>query len=197
MNGDGRPRRLSDEAPSFPSKHFVDSSLLILAALFLNGCGNVNNVSGPPAPATPGPLTILTSSPLPAGTTSMLYDITLAPSGGTPPYAWSLAPGSPTLPNGLVLNASTGKYFRDTNRHWDHTHRVQVTGFDGNFGPKSPFDHGQYRTNPVGYSDKLTHARDDQPILRICLKSYWWYVTLYVGSQGRLAAPAKRPHAQQ
>ena len=84
--------------------------LLVVAATFgLNGCGNVNDVaSTTPPPPQPGPLTILTSSPLPAGTTTVFYDITLAPSGGTPPYTWSLAPGSPALPNGLVLAASTG-----------------------------------------------------------------------------------------
>ena len=80
----------------------------ILAALFLNSCGDSNNVAGPPGPTPPGPLTILTSSPLPAGTTGVPYDITLALSGGTPPYTWSLAPGSPALPTGLVLNSSTG-----------------------------------------------------------------------------------------
>jgi Putative Ig domain len=80
----------------------------ILAALFLNSCGDANNVTSPPAPAPPGPLTILTSSPLPAGTTGIPYDITLALSGGTPPYTWSLAPGSPALPTGLTLNPSTG-----------------------------------------------------------------------------------------
>lgn len=81
---------------------------LILAALFLNSCSDSNNVTGPPGPTPPGPLTILTSSPLPAGTTGVPYDITLALSGGTPPYTWSLAPGSPTLPTGLTLNPSTG-----------------------------------------------------------------------------------------
>ena len=80
----------------------------ILAALTLNGCSDSNNVTGPPAPAPPGPLTILSSSPLPAGTTGVPYDITLALSGGTPPYTWSLAPGSPALPTGLTLNPSTG-----------------------------------------------------------------------------------------
>ena len=82
--------------------------LSILAVLFLNGCGDANNVTGPPVPAAPGPLTILTASPLPAGATRVPYDITLAPGGGTPPYTWSLAPGSPALPNGLTLDPSTG-----------------------------------------------------------------------------------------
>jgi hypothetical protein len=82
----------------------------ILAALSLSACSDVNNASPPTAaPAAPGPLTILTSSPLPPGTVQLDYNVTLAPIGGIPPYTWSLAPGSPTLPNGLALIPSTGK----------------------------------------------------------------------------------------
>jgi len=35
--------------------------------------------------------------------------VTLAPNGGTPPYTWGLATGSPALPDGLTLTPSTGK----------------------------------------------------------------------------------------
>lgn len=80
----------------------------ILLVVTLNACGDSNNVSGPPGPAIPGPLAILTASPLPAGTTQSSYNITLAPAGGTPPYTWNLAPGSPALPNGLTLDSTTG-----------------------------------------------------------------------------------------
>jgi hypothetical protein len=51
------------------------------------------------------PLTITTAS-LGNGTVSAAYAQTLAASGGTPPYTWSLSSG--TLPAGLTLNASTG-----------------------------------------------------------------------------------------
>jgi Putative Ig domain len=81
---------------------------LILAALALNACSDVNNLETPPGSTPPGPLQILTSSTLPAGTTGVPYDITLALSGGTPPYTWSVVPGSPSLPDGLVLTPSTG-----------------------------------------------------------------------------------------
>ena len=80
----------------------------ILLVVTLNACGDSNNVSGPPGPAIPGPLSILTASPIPAGTTGVSYNITLAPAGGAPPYTWSLTPGSPALPNGLTLDPSTG-----------------------------------------------------------------------------------------
>jgi len=83
----------------------------IIAALTLNACGDVSKTSAPaavPAPAAPGPLAILTADPLPAGTIHADYNVTLAPGGGTPPYTWSMAPGSPPLPTGLALTPSTG-----------------------------------------------------------------------------------------
>ena len=51
-------------------------------------------------------LTITTGSPLPQGTVASAYSQTLAASGGTPPYSWSVSAGS--LPTGLNLNASSG-----------------------------------------------------------------------------------------
>jgi len=54
------------------------------------------------APAT---LAISTTS-LPNGQINVAYSTTLAASGGTTPYAWSITSG--TLPNGISLNASTG-----------------------------------------------------------------------------------------
>ncbi len=51
------------------------------------------------------PLAIATSS-LPNGQDGLSYTETLAATGGTPPYIWSLTSGS--LPTGLSLNPSTG-----------------------------------------------------------------------------------------
>ncbi|HYG73816.1 MAG TPA: putative Ig domain-containing protein [Planctomycetota bacterium] len=51
-------------------------------------------------------LTITNSSPLPATTVGAPYSQTLAVSGGSAPYSWSLASGA--LPAGLTLNAGTG-----------------------------------------------------------------------------------------
>jgi hypothetical protein len=48
------------------------------------------------------PLTITTTSPLPAGILGTAYVATLAASGGTSPYTWSVVSG--TLPAGLVLS---------------------------------------------------------------------------------------------
>jgi Putative Ig domain len=49
-------------------------------------------------------LTIQTGSPLRSGTAGIAYAETLAASGGTPPYTWTLSAGS--LPAGLDLNSS-------------------------------------------------------------------------------------------
>ena len=53
----------------------------------------------------PPPPAISTTS-LPNGQVNVAYSTTLAASGGTPPYHWSISSG--TLPTGLSLNASTG-----------------------------------------------------------------------------------------
>ena len=52
-----------------------------------------------------GPLGITTTS-LPGGTTGVKYLSQLLPTGGTPPWRWSVAAGS--LPTGLALDAVTG-----------------------------------------------------------------------------------------
>jgi Putative Ig domain len=54
---------------------------------------------------TPATLAITTTS-LPSGTINVAYSATLAATGGTTPYTWSLTSG--TLPSGLSLNSVTG-----------------------------------------------------------------------------------------
>jgi len=55
--------------------------------------------------AITGPLAVSTAS-LPDGVTGALYSATLAGSGGTTPYAWSIAAGA--LPAGLSLDPASG-----------------------------------------------------------------------------------------
>lgn len=52
------------------------------------------------------PAVSITTSSLPTGAMGVAYNQTLAATGGTSPYTWSLASGS--LPSGLSLNASNG-----------------------------------------------------------------------------------------
>src|SRR5205823_4610321 len=51
-------------------------------------------------------LTITTAPTLPDGASGAAYGVTLAGTGGTPPYAWSVTAGS--LPPGLTLEGPTG-----------------------------------------------------------------------------------------
>jgi len=74
---------------------FLDSALaLCLVSL---GCGGSS---------TPGPtqLSISSGASLPTGRTNTAYSATLSASGGTAPYAWTVASGS--LPGGLSLSSS-------------------------------------------------------------------------------------------
>jgi hypothetical protein len=59
----------------------------------------------PGAGGGPPPLTVATSS-LPSGPLGASYSQTLAATGGTAPYSWSLVPGSGSLPSGLSLSSS-------------------------------------------------------------------------------------------
>jgi len=52
----------------------------------------------------PGPLTILTGSPLPDGTVNTPYNESLQATGGIEPYKWSITSG--TLPVGLALSSN-------------------------------------------------------------------------------------------
>ncbi len=60
-----------------------------------------------PSVVVPVLVTITSSSLLPAGTVGAAYNVTLATSGGTPAFTWSVVSGA--LPVGVTLNPSTGQ----------------------------------------------------------------------------------------
>ena len=66
--------------------------------------GNITQIG--PFTYAPLAVTIATESPLQDGTVGALYSQTLAATGGTGTYAWSVVGGA--LPAGLSLNANTG-----------------------------------------------------------------------------------------
>jgi subtilisin family serine protease len=75
-----------------------------------------------PAPVPPP---AITTTSLPGGTVGVAYNETLAATGGTTPYSWSLASG--TLPAGLTLDASTGAITGTPTSGGTATFTAQVT----------------------------------------------------------------------
>ncbi len=72
----------------------------------------------------PAPLSITTAS-LPNGTANAPYSATLAASGGTTPYAWTVASGA--LPTGLTLNSNSGAIAGTPTATGTFTFTAQVT----------------------------------------------------------------------
>ncbi|MBZ5579508.1 MAG: Ig domain-containing protein [Acidobacteriia bacterium] len=70
-------------------------------------------------------LAITTASPLPGGSVGVAYALTLAASGGAPPYSWSVVGGS--LPGGLRLNSTTGVMGGDPSTAGSFAFTVRVT----------------------------------------------------------------------
>lgn len=97
----------------------VPASLLATAGSAQVSAVNANlaNPSGTAYPAGCAPpvtvtivpaLTISTSSPLPPATAGTAYSQTIAATGGKPPYKWSLVSVSPSTPQWLSIDASSG-----------------------------------------------------------------------------------------
>ncbi len=80
----------------------VAATLLVIGVV----AGAVAGI-GVTAASAATPLSITTTSPLPLAPLNTPYSVTLAATGGTGSYTWSVASGS-TLPNWLSLDSSTG-----------------------------------------------------------------------------------------
>ncbi|MGP8200630.1 MAG: choice-of-anchor tandem repeat GloVer-containing protein [Limisphaerales bacterium] len=93
-------------------------------------CGTIFQISGASSPA--GPI-ITTASPLPEGALGVVYSQTLAATGGTPPYAWSLVSGA--LPAGLSLS-SAGVISGTPGTAKTASSKVKVTDESGLFSTK-------------------------------------------------------------
>jgi hypothetical protein len=75
------------------------------------------------------PALLITTTSLPNGTVGTAYSQTLAASGGTTPYSWSLGVGS--LPPGLSLNSATGTISGTPTTAGTFPFTVQVTDSAG------------------------------------------------------------------
>jgi hypothetical protein len=77
------------------------------------------------APAPQPAALVITTTSLPAARRNKTYRATLAATGGTSPYAWTVASGA--LPPGLSLNASTGIVSGKASTVGNYTFTVQVS----------------------------------------------------------------------
>jgi len=84
---------------------FLVLTLLALVSV-ASGCTGLTSPKAQAQIPTPSPTLAITTSSLPAGQTGAAYQGTLAASGGSTPYTWSLSTGA--LPTGLSLNANSG-----------------------------------------------------------------------------------------
>src|SRR6266852_6368267 len=85
------------------SKGFLQSLALIALTTFIAlVCWSCSGLVGGNSQTSPQ----ITTSNLPSGQVQVAYQTTLAATGGTPPYTWSIASG--VLPTGLALSASSG-----------------------------------------------------------------------------------------
>lgn len=91
-----------------------------------------NGICGLPIFQVNGGIIPLTAVP------NVPYGVTLSVVGGTPPYTWTLVPGTGNLPSGLVLDMSTGVVRgtpAESNAGHSFTFTIQVTDSNENDEP--------------------------------------------------------------
>jgi Putative Ig domain len=105
----GHRRRDERESQATGARVAVMALAMTLALCGCRGGSTSDPMSSsappPPPPPPPAPIAITTTT-LPYGRIGQGYSATLAASGGTSPYHWSLTGGS--LPGGLALGVSSG-----------------------------------------------------------------------------------------
>ncbi len=75
------------------------------------------------------PLAISTPAALPSAAVGAAYSVILFPSGGTPPYSWSLSSG--TLPPGVSFDASSGTLSGTPNAAGNFSFELRLTDSSG------------------------------------------------------------------
>lgn len=101
------------------SSHTIANPIDLVLARF-----NMTVDGTPQGPVAPAPLSITTTS-LPDATVGVAYSATVEATGGTEPYAWSIASGS--LPPGLTLDDATGVISGTPTTEGTNNFTVEVT----------------------------------------------------------------------
>ncbi|HTQ57942.1 MAG TPA: putative Ig domain-containing protein [Bryobacteraceae bacterium] len=95
----------------------------------------------------------VTTTTLPNGTVGGNYSQTLAATGGTPPYTWSIPAGAGALPPDLTLNPTTGTISGTVNASGFYPFGVMVTD---SVGSTSPTQSLSITTSQITISGQIT-----------------------------------------
>ncbi|MBK5282319.1 MAG: putative Ig domain-containing protein, partial [Nitrospiraceae bacterium] len=79
---------------------------LVLSLVFVTGCGVDHGSGGPGGGGVGGVTLVISTTAAPFGVVGNAYSSTLATTGGTAPFTWTVFGG--VLPDGLALNTTTG-----------------------------------------------------------------------------------------
>src|SRR5437660_270901 len=93
--------RFTAPAVSTSTTAIVTATTMALSSSKASATLTIAPLAPPPPPAP-----TITTTTIPDATAGVSYGATLAATGGTPPYQWSMASGS--LPSGMQLSSSTG-----------------------------------------------------------------------------------------
>lgn len=112
-------------------KHILPVLLLCLVFPLL-ACGQQTETQPFSIEVLPGPLLIMTTSPLPTAFLNTAYTVTMLAMGGTPPYIWAVPPSSPgPLPPGLMLEVTTGTIAGNPSATGSFSFELEVTDSSG------------------------------------------------------------------
>jgi hypothetical protein len=131
--------------------------------------------------AANSPALTVTTSGLPDGLVSQLYQVSLTVSGGKTPYTWGFAAGSGQLPTGLNLAASTGQISGTPSVAGSYSFALQVSDSSA-----TPLTAMHTFTIVIGGTALDAYGgRTDKK----CANATGWFHTEKIGSQWWLCTP--------
>lgn len=106
--------------------------VVLLLVFPLIACGQQTDQQPFSIEVLPGPLLIMTTSPLPTAFLNMAYTVTMSAMGGLPPYTWAVPSSSPgPLPPGLMLEITTGTIAGTPSATGSFSFELEVTDSSG------------------------------------------------------------------
>ena len=160
----------------------------LIYACGLAGCGDTDNVS--PPPSGPGPLTIVTNSPLPSGTVNQPYATALGGSGGHHTLHLESRQRLPRPAGRPLLGRHSRHYYRHTDSPRNDHSDIQSRRFDvaGTGCGKTADDHNHFHPTAAGDFHLLAPGGNGEPALQSHhLAIDGWNPTIYVVGEPSVA----------